>query len=99
DVDKVKEKLEKLEVKEGEKVILEGNLKFSEGSQIGGVMAGNITDHKNPDKQPPDKPVKSDKEKIEFKEHKHESKEVKIELKDHKPETKEHKNENKEHIK
>jgi hypothetical protein len=92
EVDKTqKEKFEKLEVKEVEKPVFEGNPKFSESSaQIGGVMAGNITDHKNPDKQPPDKPVKSDKEKIEFKEQKHESKELKIELKDHKNETKEH---------
>jgi len=79
-----KEKPEKFEIKEFEKLDFEGSTKFSEGSsQIGGVMAGNILDHKNPDKQPVDKPVKSDKEKVEFKEQKNEAKELKIEFKEH----------------
>jgi hypothetical protein len=86
-----KEKSEKFEIKEFEKLEFEGSTKFSEGSsQIGGVMAGNILDHKNPDKQPVDKPVKSDKEKVEFKEQKNEAKELKIEFKEHKNESKEH---------
>ena len=52
-------------------------------------------DGKLPDKQPVDKPVKSDKEKVEIKENKPESKELKPEFKEHKPESKELKNESK----
>jgi len=52
---------------------------------------------KVPDKQPVDKPVKSDKEKVEIKENKPEAKETKVEFKEHKNEAKDLKNEAKEH--
>ena len=57
---------------------------------------GKEIEGKLPDKPGVDKPVKSDKEKVEIKEHKPEAKELKPEFKEHKNEAKELKNEAKE---
>ena len=78
---------------------------FQDGSDFGNLMAASTPalsakppiDGKLPDKQPVDKPVKSDKEKIEIKENKPEAKETKVEFKENKNESKDLKNEAKEH--
>ncbi|MEJ0076940.1 MAG: hypothetical protein WDO17_16145 [Alphaproteobacteria bacterium] len=71
---------------------------FGGGSLSGASAAAKPPiEGKTPDKPGVEKPVKSDKEKIEIKENKPEAKETKVEFKEHKNEAKDLKNEAKEH--